>query len=806
MHTSDPSSTSSSLQGLAHGLPEPLVRVVELLGHDDGPFRRVHRLIDAFEVLVKLHTVAVVSDYFARDNLSPELKAMLGAGLRTPSLGIWWLFCREIACQLDQEGLPFFAAGARDYILTSLLAALDGDASLIAFRNKYAHGATPSDTVCQADLDRQLPRFRDLLRRADHLRTVRLELARDRRVFLAGDGPRSIDLHPLLVYKTDEQRYYFFNDVRKPKATFLNYEHAQFWRSREYLDELLERYQIDEWSRLPAEQFRERIENLTETFKGRRAELAELGRFLTRPRGLLMVWGGPGVGKSALLAQAVREFAWGQAPGRDAGRLLVLEYFIRRGQRTDQADFFLANVNRRLEELVPTSVPQGRSRAEQWDHFAARLPALAERLAGRKLLLVIDGLDEACGADNDLLRYLPRSVPAGVLVLYAARPVPEVRRGVADQLDREYRAELTLSGLTPADTRALLYDHVSKYALEERYIAAVAQRSGGNPLFLKLVCLELAGGALPVNDLACLPASMAGLYDELLARLRRQEPVLDLLLLLATVRAAVSPAVVALVTGWPSAQAEEALAFAAEVLVEQPASSGQPAFLLFHESLREYLRQRHPEEVLRWDRRLADWCGSWESLSGPPREYALEHGMRHLEALRQAGAVNALPTMQARVRDAAFRAAQFQHAGLQTVLDDLQRVARATLLVQGTWPAAFDLLLIHANESQRLLAAEMTRLPELARSGRVDRVRAALGKERNPLARFLATLLAAWELADAGRPFLETLLEARQIPGVALPARATPLVRQVLLRLQDAGLAEEDAERLLGAILAGEEK
>lgn len=67
-------------------LPTPLAGVLAELDAETTPFRAAHRLIDAFEVLLKLHTVAVVGRFARRPDVSRPMQAMLAAGLRTPSL------------------------------------------------------------------------------------------------------------------------------------------------------------------------------------------------------------------------------------------------------------------------------------------------------------------------------------------------------------------------------------------------------------------------------------------------------------------------------------------------------------------------------------------------------------------------------------------------------------------------------------------------------------------------------------------------------------------------------------------------
>jgi hypothetical protein len=241
------------------------------------------------------------------------------------------------------------------------------------------------------------------------------------------------------------------------------------------------------------------------------------------------------------------------------------------------------------------------------------------------------------------------------------------------------------------------------------------------------------------------------------------------------------------VASWSLPQSEDALEAAMEVLFENPFTPDVLDYQLFHESLRDYLKKRYPAEARRWNGRLAEWCGGWVTLAGESRVYALKHGVQHLEQARLEGTTAALTAMRKRVESGEFRQAQYAGAGLRAVLDDLMRVARAAFQAEGSWQAAFGLLMLHAQEGRQIHAREMASLRQTACSGESERLHLVLAKERDPLARFLATLLAAWELADAGKPFLEVLLEAEKVPGVALEAH---------------GLARADAERLLAAASA----
>jgi hypothetical protein len=343
----------------------------------------------------------------------------------------------------------------------------------------------------------------------------------------------------------------------------------------------------------------------------------------------------------------------------------------------------------------------------------------------------------------------------------------------------------------------MLCDYVSKYAIDDSYVEAVTRRSEGNPLFIKMLCEALAGGSLPLNDLARLPHSIDNLYDELIRRLRGEERVFDLLLLLSVALDYLSAETVSRITGWTVPQTEDAIDNAMEVLFENPFTADVLDYQLFHQSLRDYLTARYPQEISRWNEVLAQWCGRWSEMASESRDYAVKYGVRHLEQSYEAGNEPALQTICDRVQDAAFRESQFASAGLQPVLDDLLRAARLVFFRDGRWQSSLALLLLHAQEARRLQAAEITRLRQVAQAGDVTRLLNVLRREPDGLARFVATALGAWELADAGHPCLEVLQDLKDIPNVGLSEAAAQVFRGVFASLETHGLTPADAEGLL---------
>lgn len=663
-------------------LPLPLVAALQKLEEETQPFRKVHRLIDAIEVFVKLHTVAVVADVFAVEEVEPEVQGMLAAGLRTPSLGVWWMFAREFAKRAyTGEGraplVPGLDATTRKN--GALFKLMEGEKNLISFRNGYAHGATPEDPECQADIHRVLPRFLKAIQASSALVDsdwiwtdekgksyvargrssggVQAEGLEPNQTYLR-HGKRTVNLHPLLV-RQEGDRFFFYNDLKKDAANFLNYESALHHRDKNLATHLLERFPIHDWGKQAPEDFAARVEELTETFKGRQDEIGALVSFCSGPsRGLRMIWGGPGIGKSALMARLIQILQWPEdvrtaelgermPPATDEDplpqRFHVLEYFIRRGEESAKTEFFLKNMCQRLDRIAKTNVPLGKTTEDLRRNFRERLNAIPEKLGTtERLVLFIDGLDEGTEVDG-LFESLPHELPEGIVLLYASRDVPAVRYRIWDYLDRERKSEFKLGGLRQSDVRALLSEVVSKYDIQEAYIDAVTKRSEGNPLYLKLLSKGLQEKDFQLNAIDTLPVEMVDLYRIALERIRQQSSQsMHLLRLLAEARTDVTPETMAHMLESSLDEVKTSiLGSIMELLHENELTEEYDDFQLFHESLREYLRAQYRQECedqqFNWLQFcLEDWNKKRPSgekmLDEPGLRYAYAHLGDHAAA------------------------------------------------------------------------------------------------------------------------------------------------------------------------------
>ena len=252
-----------------------------------------------------------------------------------------------------------------------------------------------------------------------------------------------------------------------------------------------------------------------------------------------------------------------------------------------------------------------------------------------RVILLIDGLDEGSDAAN-LLESLPKSAPDKILIVYASREHPRVRQRVYLSVDRERRQELALGGLSEGDARAILSDYVSKYELRADYLKEVAQRSAGNPLYLKLLAQGLSRGDFELNNSGILPSGIKDIYKQSVNRIASEPCALEFLRLIVVAKDFVTASMANSVLELPDAEdsaGTRLIPACMELLIENVLTEKVDDYQLFHESLRDYLRQRYPGECRKLEYRLYRWCLNWPNLRDESCSYALRHLAAHARAL-----------------------------------------------------------------------------------------------------------------------------------------------------------------------------
>jgi hypothetical protein len=646
-------------------IPEYILILKTQFEAENQAFKKVHRLIDLSEAVIKFHTVVIIANFMEsiKNNLKSgedilSVRAILSQGLKTPSLGIWAFFTEKIHPLIPKEDL--FWEDFPEYFEKTLKKA---SLQIIPFRNSYAHGSTPDDRECLEDIKKIYPHLETILKagiidkNVVQIGNLLPGTKRSQEVLLKKED-RSLVLSPLLVYRETEKgievrqthndakgsiskksstntdsssevstrilkiskenplagdatvpkRFFYFNDLRsEKKISLLNYEASEHIRDAELKKVFDEVFPLKSWEKKSVSPFKSRIEELTENFKGRRLELKQLESFFRdKNRGHFFIWGGPGIGKSTLVARALHLSRASQEKGGSTEEesftvgkdIHFIEYFIRRGTDHARTTTYLKYMSEELERVQSMGIPSGVGQDEMGEKYFEKLRTLSEYLEekNKKLVLFIDGLDEA---DDGFLRYLPLESYKQILIVLSTRELPVSREIYLRIL--ENKEEITLNGLGSDVIRALLYDVVDKYAIQKDYIDGILLKSQGNPLYLRLLLNSLAEKEKKVNDISSLPKGVYDFYQEILDRLnnsRSGADIDDVLFLFTLTKDYLSADTISHFTGIKRNKVDIILSDIREILIENPFTEDIEDFQLFHESLREFFKEKYPKQLI----------------------------------------------------------------------------------------------------------------------------------------------------------------------------------------------------------------
>ncbi|WP_329169603.1 trypsin-like peptidase domain-containing protein [Streptomyces sp. NBC_01685] len=333
-------------------------------------------------------------------------------------------------------------------------------------------------------------------------------------------------------------------------------------------------------------------------FTGRAWVVEQIEAFLgSRPSGYLWIEADAGMGKSALAAHLVRERGW-------------FGHFVRyaRGETVRVGLQNLAGqliCHYGLSDLAPGHMlPERLFTSEGFEIVLSRAAGQARREGGR-VVLVVDGADEAEQQPGALAWGLPRLLPDGVFVIGTHRtghppghsdPPPAVLRIDAD--DERNRSDLTAYLRTEVQEGALAARLAEADVTPEQFTAGVAERSGGVWVYLRYLLREIRLGLRQAGALDELPDGLWSYYVDRIRDWSHDEHWHDgLLPLVATLTAAGEPLPVttlAALAGVPEGRTREWCQYRLRPFLT--AASGTPRrFEIYHASLREVLAGATPE-------------------------------------------------------------------------------------------------------------------------------------------------------------------------------------------------------------------
>jgi len=260
------------------------------------------------------------------------------------------------------------------------------------------------------------------------------------------------------------------------------------------------------------------IQDRTQDFTGRRFVFEAIIEFLQKnPKGYFVLEADPGVGKSSIMAKLVLLM-----------KRRCVVHFNSQSQGTVKAKQFLENACTQLIQAFKLDYPKLPENATTDGNFLSRLLGeVSPKLGGKKLVFVVDALDEVDLSDHGRgsnVLYLPDALPDNVYFIVSKRPetlrLPNHQVFDLMQYSSESLADVKVYIDKRTSNSASIQNWINRQNLQrEQFVAAVAEKSQNNFMYLRYVLNDIDSGKYSDVTLKDLPRELEGYYEKHWARM-----------------------------------------------------------------------------------------------------------------------------------------------------------------------------------------------------------------------------------------------------------------------------------------------
>jgi hypothetical protein len=253
------------------------------------------------------------------------------------------------------------------------------------------------------------------------------------------------------------------------------------------------------------------IQDRTQDFTGRGFVFAAIAEFLQNNRkGYFVLEAEPGVGKSSIMAKLVLLL-----------KRRCVVHFNSQSQGTVKAKQFLENACTQLIQAFKLDYPKLPENATTDGNFLSRLLGeVSAKLGGKKLVFVVDALDEVDLSDHGRasnVLYLPDVLPDNVYFIVSKQPknllLPTHQPFDLMQHSAESLADVKLYIDKRTSNSASIQSWINRQNLQlSQFLAAVAQKSQNNFMYLRYVLNDIDSGKYSDVTLEDLPRELEGYY------------------------------------------------------------------------------------------------------------------------------------------------------------------------------------------------------------------------------------------------------------------------------------------------------
>jgi len=327
------------------------------------------------------------------------------------------------------------------------------------------------------------------------------------------------------------------------------------------------------------------------------------------PSGYIAVTGEPGIGKTTLLAQLIKQRGYAH-------------HFNIAAKNIRSPSAFLSNICAQLIVRYKLDHPTLPPRATEDSGFLAQLLAEAARKAGKlPVVVLVDALDES--EDLGLPRganvlYLPKPLPDGVFFVVTTREKVNYHLSV-DRIEYIYLREDDPQNYRDVEQyirnfieahRAKMEQRITDWGVnEENFVTVITKKSQGNFMYLVYVLADIRDGRLAkdtIDDIQKLPEGLRAYYLNHWEIMRAQDSdrferiYVPIVCTLAVVR---EPVTIAQLMEWTQKltdvqlsawRIKEVLDEWRQFLNESRSGQGEPQYRIYHTSFQDFLRDKVP--------------------------------------------------------------------------------------------------------------------------------------------------------------------------------------------------------------------
>jgi transcriptional regulator with XRE-family HTH domain len=274
---------------------------------------------------------------------------------------------------------------------------------------------------------------------------------------------------------------------------------------------------------IPRQIFKNIVDDKTREFVGREYIYDQIDEYLkdeSFPSGYIILKGEPGIGKTALMANLVRQRGW-------------IHHFVTEG--TDSTESFLASICSQLiveyklpDSKLPECEPEQRILTYRNFMDEQLLPQAIEKAQDNKVVILVDALDEAKRSplDGELnILGLPKALPQGVFFIVTSREADDQHFDVNNnrRIDIKDDDKDNLNDVR-LYVRNYLNDPGVKQQIEkwkvsdDDFVEKITKKSEGNFMYLFYVMTDIKEQKLSEDikdSIHDLPQGLNGYYSKL---------------------------------------------------------------------------------------------------------------------------------------------------------------------------------------------------------------------------------------------------------------------------------------------------